>query len=177
MSETSRTHKSEAAPSSGILIVTCSTSRFRLAESGEKYSDPAGDIIEHLVRESGHKVCKRTLVPDSSKILLSTLLEAIQNPDVDSIIITGGTGISPDDVTVEIVERLFDKALPGFGEAFRRISYDEIGSPAILTRATAGIASKKPIFCIPGSPDAVKKSLDKLILPELAHILKHARGS
>jgi len=176
MSETSRIHKAGAAPSKGTLIITCSTSRFRQEKSGEKPSDPSGDLIENRMKEHGHSVRGRRLVPDDEKILLSTLSEALKNPEVDSIIVTGGTGVSQDDITIEVAERVFEKKLPGFGEALRRISYDEIGSPAILTRATAGIALKKPIFCIPGSPDAVKRSLDKLILPELAHILKHAHG-
>lgn len=109
--------------------------------------------------------------------MLSTLREALQDPEVDSIIVTGGTGISEDDVTIEVAEQLFDKELPGFGEFFRRISYDEIGSAALLTRAAAGIASRKPVFCIPGSTDAVARALDKLILPELPHILLHSQGS
>ena len=176
MSKTSKLHKAGAAPAKGIFIITCSTSRYRLLESGAAPEDPSGDLIESQMKEHGHTVCERKLLPDDQKILSSALLDALGNPNIDSIIVTGGTGISPDDVTVEVAERMFDKKLPGFGEILRRISYDDIGSSAVLTRATAGIVSKKPIFCIPGSPDAVKRSLDKLILPELPHILKHAQG-
>jgi len=177
MSETSKLHKARATRSKGVLIITCSTSRARLLASGENLTDPSGDLIESRMKEHGHVVFGRRLLPDNQEILLSTLTDALQNPGVDTVIVTGGTGISQDDITIEVAERLFDKRLPGFGEIFRRISYDEMGSAAVLTRATAGIASRKPIFCIPGSPDAVRKALDKLILPEIPHILKHAQGS
>lgn len=176
MSKTSELHKAGATRGKGIFIITCSTSRYRLLESGAELEDPSGDLIESKMKEHGHNVCGRKLLPDDQTILSSALSDALRNPDIDSIIVTGGTGISPDDVTVEVAERMFDKKLPGFGEILRRISYDEIGSSVVLTRATAGIVSKKPVFCIPGSPDAVKRSLDKLILPELPHILKHAQG-
>jgi len=178
MSETSELHKSKAAKARGVLIVTCSTSRaHHQQESSHSPPDPSGDLIESRLKEHGHTVHARKLVPDDQKILHSTLTDALQNPEVDSIIITGGTGISEGDVTIEVAGRLFDKELPGFGEFLRRISYDEIGSAALLTRAAAGIASKKPIFCIPGSPDAVGRALDRLILLELSHILSHAQGN
>ncbi|MBS7651004.1 MAG: MogA/MoaB family molybdenum cofactor biosynthesis protein [Candidatus Bathyarchaeia archaeon] len=176
MSETSRNHKEHATPARGLLIITCSTSRFQLRRSGEEAPDPSGDFIEAKMREFGHTVVGRSLIPDDPKIIRKTILGALQNPEVDSIIITGGTGISRDDVTVEVVEGIFDKKLPGFGEIFRRISYDEIGSSAVLSRATAGVTWGKPIFCLPGSPDAVRRSLEKIILPELPHILKHLKG-
>ena len=176
MSETSKAHKAGSTKSRGVLVVTCSTSRSHLSTSGSEFSDPSGDLVESMMKEQGHVISGRKLVPDDQTILLSTLSDALRDPAVDTVIITGGTGISQDDVTVEVAERLFDKRLPGFGEILRRISYDEIGSAALLTRATAGIASGKPIFCIPGSPDAVKRSLERLILPELGHILKHAQG-
>ncbi|MEM2942423.1 MAG: MogA/MoaB family molybdenum cofactor biosynthesis protein [Candidatus Bathyarchaeia archaeon] len=177
MSETSRIHKSKARNARGVLVVTCSTSRSRHRQGSGCVQDPSGDLIESRLREHGHRVHSRRLLPDDRDILLSTLREALQDPEVDSIIVTGGTGISEDDVTIEVAEQLFDKELPGFGEFFRRISYDEIGSAALLTRAAAGIASRKPVFCIPGSTDAVARALDKLILPELPHILLHSQGS
>jgi len=176
MSETSKAHKAGSTKSRGVLIITCSTSRSHLSKSGSEFSDPSGDLIESMMKEQGHVIRGRRVVPDDQTILLSTLSEALRDSDVDTVVITGGTGISQDDVTIEAVERLFEKRLPGFGEILRRISYDEIGSAALLTRATAGIASGKPIFCIPGSPDAVKRSLERIILPELGHILKHAQG-
>jgi molybdenum cofactor biosynthesis protein B len=176
LSETSKIHKENATPARGLLIITCSTSRFQSRCSGKEAPDPSGDLIEAKMREFGHRVIGRSLIPDDPRIIRATILEALRNPDVDSIIITGGTGISKDDVVIEVAEGIFDKRLPGFGEIFRRISYDEIGSSAVLSRATAGVAWGKPIFCLPGSPDAVRRSLEKIILPELPHILKHVKG-
>lgn len=176
MSKTSKIHRQGAEKSKGILIITCSSSRAALKNSGKEFSDPSGELIEKIMKENGHHVYERKLIPDDSEIIKATLTDALQKDVIDTIIVTGGTGISEKDVTIEVAQKLFEKELPGFGEIFRKISFDEIGSAAILTRAMAGIASNKPIFCIPGSPDAVKRSLDKLVIPELPHILKHAQG-
>ena len=176
MSKTSKLHQEGAAKSKGILIITCSSSRAALANSGKVFSDPSGELIEKMMKENGHQIYERKLIPDDSETINGILTDALQKDVIDTIIVTGGTGISEKDVTIEVAQKLFEKELPGFGEIFRKISYDEIGSAAILTRAMAGIASNKPIFCIPGSPDAVKRSLDKLVIPELSHILKHAQG-
>jgi molybdenum cofactor biosynthesis protein B len=101
--------------------------------------------------------------------------KALELQSVDAIITCGGTGISPRDVTIESVKPLFEKELDGFGEIFRRLSFDEIGSAAVLTRATAGVSNGKVIFCIPGSPQAASVCLKRLISPEASHILKHTR--
>jgi len=102
--------------------------------------------------------------------------KAIGSEGIDAIIVCGGTGISPKDVTIEAVRPLLIKTLPGFGELFRKLSFCEIGSAAVLTRALAGVADHgKAVFCIPGSPQAAKLALEKLILPEAGHILKHSR--
>jgi molybdenum cofactor biosynthesis protein B len=93
---------------------------------------------------------------------------------IDAIIITGGTGIARRDVTIETVAPLYEKELPGFGEVLRRVGYDMVGTPALLTRASAGIIKRKPVFCLPGAPNAVEIGMD-LILPELGHVVKHAR--
>jgi len=110
-------------------------------------------------------------------MIKQTLREILSRRDIDAIIVTGGTGISPKDVTIEVARDLFEKDIPGFGELFRKISYDEIGSPAILTRAVAGIAKSKLIFCLPGSPDAVNRAMASLIVPEIGHMVKHIRES
>jgi molybdenum cofactor biosynthesis protein B len=94
---------------------------------------------------------------------------------VDAAIFCGGTGITSTDITIETVTPFLEKILHGFGEIFRRLSYDEIGSSAVLSRALAGVAKGKAVFCIPGSPNAVRLSLEKLILPETGHIVRHAR--
>jgi molybdenum cofactor biosynthesis protein B len=118
----------------------------------------------------------RDLVPDDKTLIEVFVKKALQSMNVDAIIISGGTGIAPSDVSIETVESLLEKDLPGFGELFRAISYGEIGSAALMSRAIAGVAWKKAVFCIPGSPNAVKTYLEKLILPEVGHIILHARG-
>lgn len=99
----------------------------------------------------------------------------MSNESVDAVVASGGTGITQSDITIEAIRPLFEKELPGFGELLRKISYEKIGSPAVMTRATAGIVKGKAIFCIPGSPQAVETALKHLILPEVGHIVKHAR--
>jgi len=103
------------------------------------------------------------------------IMKALKSRKVDAIITCGGTGIGAKDVTIEAVKPLLEKEVEGFGEIFRLISYEQISSAAMLTRALAGVSRKKVIFCIPGSPQSVAPSLEKLILPEVGHILKHAR--
>jgi len=101
--------------------------------------------------------------------------KALASKNVDAVIITGGTGLSRRDVTVESITPMLQKELPGFGELFRKVSFDTIGSPAILSRAIAGTIKGKAIFCLPGSPNAVQTALEKLILPELGHIIRVSR--
>ena len=96
-------------------------------------------------------------------------------PEIDVVLVTGGTGLAPRDVTIEAVEPLFDKGIPGFGELFRMLSFAEIGAAAMLSRATAGLASGRAIFLLPGSPAALELALSRLVLPEIAHLLAQAR--
>jgi molybdenum cofactor biosynthesis protein B len=98
----------------------------------------------------------------------------LDNAGVDATVFCGGTGITPTDVTIETVSPFLEKTLPGFGEIFRRLSFDEIGSAALLSRALAGVAKGKAIFCLPGSPHAVEMALTNIIIPEAGHIVKHA---
>ena len=104
-----------------------------------------------------------------------TTKRAMRSKDVDTVIITGGTGLSPRDVTIASVEPFIDKWIPGFGELFRKISFDKIGSPAMLSSAMAGSSDGKLIFCLPGSPDGVQTALEQLIIPELGHMIKVCR--
>jgi len=101
--------------------------------------------------------------------------KALSSPEIDALIITGGTGLSPRDLTIESVSPFLQKNIPGFGELFRKISFDKIGSPAMLSRALAGSSNGKLIFCLPGSPDAVETAMTRLILPEIGHMLKVSR--
>lgn len=142
---------------------------------GELPEDESGDLIIQILRRHGHRIVSRKVLPDDREQIQRAVLKALKSRKVDAIITCGGTGISPRDVTIEAVRLVLDKELEGFGEIFRRLSYDAIGSAAILSRALAGVSSKKVIFCIPGSPQAVSIAVENLIAPEVGHILAHAR--
>ena len=175
MSKTSLEHKAQAPSRVSVLIITCSTSRFKEAQQGRRVDDPSGDFVANALIQSGHTIFGRRLVSDDKKALRRELDKALAAKDLDSVIICGGTGISPRDLTIEVVKKYLEKDLPGFGELFRRIGYDRIGSPAILSRALAGVAKGKVIFCLPGSKEAVETAMTKIIIPEISHIIKHIR--
>lgn len=168
-------HKSSAPTSLGIFIITCSTSKFHELSIGTKPEDASGDIIQQLALRAGHRVEGRELISDSKTMIQKTLKHALATKTVDAIIITGGTGLSPRDVTVESTTPMMDKEIPGFGELFRKISYDKIGPAAIMSRALAGSVKGRMLFCLPGSPDAVQTAMEQLILPELGHMIRIVR--
>ena len=175
MSESSRQHKKEAPSRLGFAVIVVSTSRFEALKLVKHVDDPSGDLIVKLLEEAGHKVVYRVLIPDDRGLIGQKMSEALGLGRVDAIITCGGTGIAPSDVTVETVRPMLTKTLPGFGELFRRLSFEEIGSAALLSRALAGVADGKAVFCLPGSPQAVRLCVEKLILSETGHIVKHAR--
>lgn len=176
MSETSKKHKANAPKSLNYCVYICSTSRYKFILQGEKeVSDVGGDTIVEVLKNANQNVKFKKIIPDDKEIISDAAQSALNMPDLDVIIFSGGTGITPTDVTIESVTPLLEKTLPGFGEFFRRISYDKVGSAAVLSRAIAGVAKGKALFCIPGSPDAVRTAVETLILPESPHIVKHAR--
>ena len=176
MSETSKAHKAKAPKTLNYGIYICSTSRYRLIQRGEKeVSDVGGDTIVELLKKAKQNVVFKKIVADDKALISAAVEEALNMPALDVAIFSGGTGITPTDVTIEAVSPFFEKALPGFGEFFRRISFDRVGSAAVLSRAVAGVAEGKALFCVPGSPDAVRIAVETLILPESPHIVKHAR--
>jgi molybdenum cofactor biosynthesis protein B len=175
MSETSKQHKENAPKKLNVAIYTCSTSRYRQMEKGEIVSDLGGDTLQTLLQVLGHNVLCKKILLDDKEMIAQTFRDCLSVTDLDVIIFSGGTGVASTDVTIEAVSPLFEKTLPGFGEFFRRISFDEVGPAAVLSRAVAGVAAGKAFFCIPGSPNAVKTAVEKLILPEAPHIVKHAR--
>jgi molybdopterin adenylyltransferase len=176
MSESSKTHKAKAPKTLNFGVFICSTSRFKQIEQGEKQvSDVGGDTIVELLKAAKQNVLFKKIIADDETMIQDAVMYALGSLDLDVAIFSGGTGITPTDITIETVSPFFEKALPGFGEFFRRISFDRVGSAAVLSRAVAGVAKGKAIFCIPGSPDAVKTALEMLILPEAPHIVKHAR--
>ncbi|MEM2568297.1 MAG: molybdenum cofactor biosynthesis protein B [Candidatus Bathyarchaeia archaeon] len=175
MSESMLRHKAEAPKKLNFAIVVCSTSRYNQLKSGEKIKDESGDLIEKLVKAYGYSIVCRKILPDDKEAIEKEVKNVLKSADIDVAVFCGGTGLTPTDITIETVSPYMEKILPGFGELFRLLSYEQIGSAAILSRAFAGIAKGKAFFCIPGSPDAVRLCLEKLILPEAAHIVKHAR--
>jgi molybdenum cofactor biosynthesis protein B len=175
MSETSIKHKMMAPSKVNVIVITCSSSRYKIKKETGKLEDPSGDLIVSALSEEGHRIVDRKLISDNKLMIKNTLKKALREKNLDAIIITGGTGISKKDLTIEVVKRIVEKDLPGFGELLRKISYEKIGSAAMLTRAFAGIAKNKAIFCIPGSPNAVEIALKELIVPEIRHIVKHMK--
>ena len=175
MSESTKKHKAEAPKKLKFAIFTCSTSRYQKMKRSEKVEDISGDLIEAFLKKAGHVVILRKLIPDDKALIEESVKQALAHADLDAIIFCGGTGIAPSDITIETLSPYLEKILPGFGEIFRRLSYDAIGSAAVLSRALAGVAKGKAFFCVPGSPDAVRLCFEKLILPEVCHIVKHAR--
>lgn len=147
------------------LIVTVSDTR-------TVETDKSGKLIEELLLNEGHEVFKRVIVKDEPSEMKQLLDTAIKDQRVDIILMTGGTGISKRDMTIEVVQSMLEKQLPGFGEVFRMLSYTEdIGSKAILSRAEAGILpNDKIVFAMPGSSGAVKLAMTRLILKEVLHI-------
>ena len=175
MSEVTRRHKEKAPKRLGFAVIVCSTSRYQKLMAEEKVEDESGDLISELLEQHGHTVIFRRVVPDDESLIKKNLKEALRLQNVDAVMLCGGTGISPMDVTIETVKPLLKKELHGFGEIFRWLSYQTIGSAAVMTRAVAGVMDGKGVFCIPGSPQAVKLCLEKLIIPEVGHIIFHAR--
>jgi len=168
-------HKAEAPKKLKFGVFVCSTSRYQELKKGRRMKDASGDLIESLLKNAGHTVAFRKAIPDDKPSIEEGMQHALDLAGVDVAVFCGGTGITPSDVTIESISPFLEKVLPGFGEIFRRLSYDKIGSASVLSRAVAGVARGKAFFCIPGSTDAVRLCFEKLILPEAAHIVKHAR--
>jgi molybdenum cofactor biosynthesis protein B len=175
VSESSKKHKASAPTDIDFALIMCSTSRSNARKTDKPITDASGDLIAKTLEDNNKKLLSRILVADEVGEISTALNDSLNINNVKAVIICGGTGISHKDVTIEAVSPMLDKVLPGFGEIFRKLSYDKIGSSAIMSRAIAGIIDDKVIFCIPGSIDAVKLCLNNLILPETGHILKHAR--
>ena len=138
-------------------------------------TDASGRAIVELLSGAGHEVASRILLRDDPRQVASAIRSELAHPGVHAIITTGGTGLAARDSTYEAVSGLFEKTVDGFGELFRMLSYADIGSAAMLSRACAGIAAGRPIFLLPGSASAVRLAMEKLILPELTHIVGELR--
>jgi molybdenum cofactor biosynthesis protein B len=152
----------QKTPTTFALIVTSDTRTER--------EDETGRIAVGLIEGDGHKVVSHTIVPNNEEKIRAEVQRTLLDDSVAVIVTSGGTGIGSKDKTVAAVTPLMEKEMIGFGELFRRISYDEIGGAAIMSRATAGVARGKLIFCLPGSRNAVKVALSKIVLPNVGHM-------
>lgn len=147
------------------MVVTVSDTR-------NKSTDKSGKLIVELLNEAGHHVENMEIIPDEVNAIKQMVDKGLRNSNIDVIITNGGTGIADRDVTIETVKPLLEKEMPGFGEIFRSLSYsDDIGSAAILSRAVAGVAKHTAVFSTPGSTGAVRLAMERLILPELSHVV------
>ncbi len=165
-------HRKKAPKHLNVAVLVVSDARAAAARKGRD-EDISGKILEQRARAAGHKTT-RTIVPDEATKIRSAVNKFIAAKRIDAVIVTGGTGVAKRDVTIETIQPMFEKELPGFGEILRRMGYELVGTPALLTRATAGIIKHKPVFCLPGAPNSVEVAAG-LIFPELGHVLKHAR--
>ncbi|HEX2729881.1 MAG TPA: MogA/MoaB family molybdenum cofactor biosynthesis protein [Rubrobacteraceae bacterium] len=173
MSESVHKHRESAPETVRVAVVTISDTRTRENDTG-------GDTIQDLMQAAGHEVVDRTIVRDDASAIRTVLVNLLASSGVDAVITTGGTGISARDTTYEVVDRMIEKRLDGFGEIFRMLSYEEIGAAAILSRAIAGAVGTKLVASLPGSRNGVRLAMEKLLVPEIAHVVfelrKHQEG-
>ena len=160
-------HKSQAPASVACFVLTVSDTRTDANDTG-------GAAIRELLAKAGHSVSGHAIVKDEAAQVAAVVLDRLADAGTQVIISTGGTGISARDTTFEAITQLFDKRLDGFGELFRMISYTEIGSAAMMSRACAGIIGKVVVISLPGSEKAVRLAMDKLVIPELTHLVQQA---
>lgn len=161
-------HRQYAPAVLGFAVITVSDSR-------RPEDDTSGRTIREMAAASGHRVEDSTLVPDDVAAIRAALRRMLARPGVDVVVTTGGTGLSPRDLTLEAAEPLLDRPVEGFGELFRMLSYNQVGAAAMLSRAAAGLIGERAVFLLPGSPKAVALAMEKLILPEAGHLLAQAR--
>jgi molybdenum cofactor biosynthesis protein B len=173
LSESVHKHREAAPERVRVAVLTISDTRTPQTDTG-------GDTIEELMRGAGHEIVERSIVSDDAEGIRTKLADLLARSVVDAVITTGGTGISARDSTYEVVDRMLEKKLDGFGEIFRVLSYEEIGAAAILSRALAGAVGPKFVACLPGSRNAVRLAVERLLVPEISHVVfelrKHQEG-
>lgn len=168
MTDSVQEHRAASPQRLRLAVVTISDTR-SLAE------DTSGALVAALAREAGHEVVLREVVRDEPEQIRGLLVGLSERAEVDAALLTGGTGISPRDQTFETVSELLTKPMPGYGELFRMLSYQEIGPAAMLSRAVGGLMGSLAVMVMPGSRGAVELAMRKLILPELPHVVREAR--
>ncbi|MFH1916137.1 MAG: MogA/MoaB family molybdenum cofactor biosynthesis protein [Nanoarchaeota archaeon] len=165
---TTKEHKKHENIFVGAAVITLSDTR-TLAE------DDSGHLIRRMLEEEGHNVPLHVVIKDDKELLRKQIEVALHDDSIRLIITNGGTGVGPRDITIETVKPFLDKEISAFGVLFTELSYADIGTSALLSRASAGIAQGKAIFSVPGSPKAVELAMKRLILPELQHVLHHIK--
>jgi len=160
-------HKKEAPRSVSCAVVTISDSR-------TEEDDESGKLLKQRLNDSGHRVISYSIIKDDANAIGHKLKELLAQQELQVIITSGGTGVGSRDVTVETVSPILDKTLDGFGELFRSLSYKEIGTASIMSRAIAGVGGGKVIICLPGSLGAVRLAMEQIILPEIGHMVREA---
>ncbi len=160
-------HRKDAVSCVPTVVVTVSDTRTLETDTG-------GLLVAELLEGAGHSVADRVIVPDEPDAIASALDAALSRAGCQAVIFTGGTGVAPRDVTPDTIEPRLARLVPGFGELFRLLSYEDIGSAAILSRALAGISDGRVVFVLPGSRGAVRLAMEKLILPEIGHLAAEA---
>lgn len=162
---TPREHRAHAPERVGCFVITVSDTKTAA-------TDTSGALIRGLLGAAGHSVAGSAIVRDEPADVARLVREAAARGDVQVVILTGGTGITSRDSTFEAVEGLLDKRLPGFGELFRALSYQEVGAAAMLSRAQMGVHARRVVVSLPGSPSACRLALEKLLIPELGHLVR-----
>ncbi len=168
MSSPAEQHKSEAPQSIRCAVITVSDTRTLENDSG-------GALVVERLEAAGHCAVERCIVPDEPDRMRPALESLRDRDDIDAVLLTGGTGISSRDRTFETVSGLLDTHLPGYGELFRMLSYEEIGPAALLSRAIGGLAGRTVVLTMPGSPAGVRLAMERIIIPELGHLVREAR--
>jgi molybdenum cofactor biosynthesis protein B len=168
MSQSVNEHRSEGPPVVRCAVITVSDTR-------TLQTDVGGRTIIELLLAAGHEIADRQITRDDPAQIGGLLAELDSRTDIDAVLLTGGTGIGSRDQTFETVSGLLSKPLPGYGELFRMLSYEQVGSAAMLSRATGGLMGRKVLLTMPGSVAAVQLAMEKLILPELSHLVREAR--
>jgi molybdenum cofactor biosynthesis protein B len=161
-------HRTDAPSSVAVSVITVSDTR-------TMDTDTSGRVIAELLERAGHRIHGREILKDEPADVEAAVRRAIRDEQVDVVITTGGTGITSRDSTYEAIDGVLEKRLDGFGELFRMLSYPEIGAAAMLTRATAGLACGTIVIALPGSEHAVRLGMEKLVLPEIGHLVREAR--
>lgn len=168
MSTSSAQHRAASPQRVRCAVVTVSDTRTPETDTG-------GRTVVDLLTAAGHEITAREIIPDDPARMRPLLIGYVGRDDVDVILLTGGTGLSSRDQTFETVSALITKPLPGYGEIFRLLSFQEIGAAGMLSRATAGLIEQTAVFTMPGSPGGVRLAMERLIVPELGHVVREAR--